>query len=329
MKTKYTFIAVLSVILLLPQMVIAGAEYFTQRQGSYSFYNNIASRGAQYIAFGDNVKTLADYFHNDIPLMKANKGFDLVVTLFGQYDDDYKKHPASYGLRGELRFDFQLFLKENGIDAKWTVEPPCWSLDINNTETGHGGMLKEGKEESLLTELFQVFPLVKEIAPGVRYFDCEARTCGTLVVFNPERPPMWLPVTVREVVTAKLEFYKADPENKGLYDFIKPLVDKMSEDELNAPACYGSDDGILKVNGKGDGLQMMRFNREYWDRTLPPSAVQFIVMRYSEFGHGNLNQDDQKDSEDEYFKNNGHLNYADLVENNLNIEELTQLIQKK
>ena len=116
-------------------------------------------------------------------------------------------------------------------------------------------MLNEGKEGSLLAELFPVFPLVKEIAPGVRYYDCEARTCGNIVVFNPERPEYWLPVTVREVVQAKLKLYKDD---QGLFDFVKTLVDKMSEVELNSPAFNQSDDGILKVNGKGEGLRLDR-----------------------------------------------------------------------
>ena len=39
-----------------------------------------------------------------------------------------------------------------------------------------------------------------------------------------------------------------------IYDFIKPLIEKMSVTELSSPAFYGSDDGILNVNGMGDGL---------------------------------------------------------------------------
>lgn len=303
------------------------SEYLTEEQGSYSFKNNIGSEGQEYVNFGNNVKTLADYFHQNIPVMKANKGFDLRATLFGIGGETYKNRPCNYALRGELTFDFQLFLKdENGVKKKWTVEPPHFECYINNTEAGHGGMINEGNDGSFLKELFVVFPMVKELSVGVRYYDCGPRTCGSLVVFNPDRPDYWLTVTVREVVEAKLKYYKET--DKLIYDFIKPLVDKMSENELNAPAYNTSEDGILQVNGKGIGLQFMRFNPEYWDRSLPSSAVQFISIIYSEYGLGNFSVYDQKKDEAEYLKNNGHPNYSDFVKNELTIKELPGLIQK-
>ncbi len=330
MKFKQILFCISLVILLSPQWLWAQSQYMTEKQGTYLFYNNIKSKGAEYDAFGHNVKTVSDYFYQTIPVMKSNKGFDLSAVLFGQWDDEYKKSSGNYGIRGELRFDFQLFLKENGKEGKWTVEPPSWAIDINNTQTGHGGNLRDGEQGDFLQQLFAVFPMVQKIAPGVDYYDCEERTCGSLVVFNPDRPLYWLPVTVREVVAAKLKFYSTGQDNKMLYDFIKPLVDKMSQDELNAPAFNQSDDGILLVNGKREGLQIMRFNPDYWDRTLPSSAVQFItIIGFSEFGLGNKNADERKNSDAEFLKNNGHPNYADLVKNSLPVKDLVKLISKK
>lgn len=330
MKLKQIFLTLSAVVLLAPQWLLAQPQYMTEKPGTYSFYNNIKSKGAEYAAFGNAVKIVSDYFHQTIPVMKSNKGFDLSAILFGQWDDEYKKIAGNYGIRGELRFDFQLFLKENGKAGKWTVEPPSWALDINNTQAGHGGNLKDGEKGSFLQQLFVVFPMVQQIAPGVDYYDCEELTCGSLVIFNPDRPLYWLPVTVREVVEAKLKFYNTGQDNKMLYDFIKPLVDKMGQDELNAPAFNQSDDGILRVNGKNDGLQIMRFNPDYWDRTLPPSAVQFItIIGFSEFGLGNKTADDQKNADAEFLRHNSHPNYADLVKNSLSIKDLAKLITKK
>ncbi|MDP2424188.1 MAG: hypothetical protein U1C46_06000 [Bacteroidales bacterium] len=309
------------------KMAFSQTVYLTEKQGAYSYYNNTKSKGNDYITFGTNVKTLSDYFHQNTPVMKANKGFDLSALLTGYWDDEYKTCKWNYGLRGELNFDFQLFLKENGKEGKWTVEPPHWQIDINNTETGHGGMLNEGNESSFLKELFAVFPRVKEIAPGVNYYDCEHRTCGSLVVFNPDRPLFWLPVTVREIAEAKLKYYNEN--EKMLYDFIKPLVDKMSEAELNASAFNQSNDGILKLNGKGEGLQIMRFNPDYWDKSLPPSAVQLLTFIYYENGYACLNKEDQEKVNNEYVQNNGHPNYIQEVSNSLKINELNKLIQKK
>jgi len=39
------------------------SEYLTEKQGSYTFKNNTASEGQEYVKFGNNVKTLSDYFH--------------------------------------------------------------------------------------------------------------------------------------------------------------------------------------------------------------------------------------------------------------------------
>ena len=330
MKLKQILFCISAVILLSPQWLCAQSQYMIEKQGTYSFFNNIKSKGAEYVAFGHNVKTVSDYFHQTIPVMKSNKGFDLSTVLFGQWDDEYKKLSCNYGIRGELRFDFQLFLKEKGKESKWTVEPPSWAIDINNTQAGHGGNLKDGGQVSFLQQLFVVFPMVQHIAPGVDYYDCEERTCGNLVVFNPDRPLYWLPVTVREVVEAKLKFYSTGQDNKMLYDFIKSLVDKMGQEELNAPAFNQSDDGILLVNGKHEGLQIMRFNPDYWDRTLPSSAVQFITINgFSEFGLGNKNADDRENSDAEFLRNNGHPNYADLMKNSLPIKDLAKLITIK
>lgn len=99
--------------------------YLTEKQGNYTYFNNTASRGKDYITFGENVKKLSDYFYQNIPIMKANKGFDLSVTLFGYWDDYYKKWDCNYGLRGELTYRFQLFsIDSKGKEGKWTIEPP-------------------------------------------------------------------------------------------------------------------------------------------------------------------------------------------------------------
>jgi hypothetical protein len=250
-----------------------------------------------------------------VPLLANPKGFDLSAVAYGIWDDEYKKNPTNYGMRAEMNFDFQLFLSNGG---KWTVEPPHWNFDINNTESGHGGMNKEGTAGSFLNSLFTVFPFVKEIAPGVHYYDCENRTCGSLIVFNPNRPDYWIPVTVREVVKEKLVYYKEN--DKMIYDFIKPLIDKMSEEELNSPAFNLSDDAILDVNGKGEGLQYMRFNPEYWDKSFPPSAIQFMTFLYSQSSTEDL---------EEHFRNNGYPKYSEKLLQEIDWGKLAGMIERK
>lgn len=75
----------------------------------------------------------------------------------------------------------------------------------------------------------------------------------------------------------------------------------------------------LGANGKNEGLQLMHFNTEYWDKTLLPSAIQFMT-----FGYHQMNQEETE----ERFRNNGHPNYPALLMNSFDQAKLQSLIQK-
>lgn len=207
----------LALVLILASNINAqeSGNYLPEKPGKWVYSSNIKKPGNEYVVFNKNLAVLAEWFHQNVPLLANPKGFDLSAVSYGIWDDEYKKNPANYAMRSEMNFDFQLFLSSGG---KWTIEPPHWNFDVNNTESGHGGMNKEGTAGSFLNSLFTVFPFVQVIVPGVHYYDCENRTCGSLVVFNPNRPDYWLPETVREVVEAKLNFYRDN--DKMIYDFI-------------------------------------------------------------------------------------------------------------
>ena len=93
-------------------------------------------------------------------------------------------------------------------------------------------------------------------------------------------------------------------------------ISDLSDDELNAPAYSGHEEHfVLKVNGKGQGLQLMRFNPKYWDRSLPNYAIQFMTFYYPQMGEVVL---------DESFKNNGHPFYSQLLVNEIDWKKLAQ-----
>lgn len=201
----------------------------------------------------------------------------------------------------------------------------------SGTETGHGTnfggydgyrvQVDDPKLEQVLTdatikisEYFCVFELEKEIAPGIRLYKN-----GSFVIFNPSRPDYWITVTVKEVMQAKMDYWKIKPGDKEVYNYFETAYNKMSEDELNSPAYNGSEDAITDVCGKPDGLQIMRFNPEYWDRNLPRSAVQFFTMYGKESTEAEL---------EESFKNNGYPDYSVILINSFDKEKLQSLIQK-
>ncbi|HCN12325.1 MAG TPA: hypothetical protein PKC37_04335 [Kaistella sp.] len=287
------------------------------------------------IAFEKNVRKISDFFITNSETMKNRKGFDLKMITYGARWNDRTAEwtikpvrPYQFGLRGELVFLFQLFLTNGN---QWTVEPPYMKLYINETETGgHAGLLNDGEANSELKKYFFVSTLRSEIAPGVHYYNSLTNTSGQIVVFNPKRAPYWLPVTVRELTQAKLNYYKNGSESdKAVYDFIKPIVDAMGEEELNAPAFYGSEDAILNVNGKGQGLQIMKFNPDYWDRTLPPSSIQYITIFYNEFGYNCADENCWKSKKAEFYRDNGHSEFWEEITKEIPLEKLGNLIDKK
>ncbi|MDP3180890.1 MAG: hypothetical protein Q8M67_03675, partial [Bacteroidota bacterium] len=302
----------------------------------------IKTPGAEVLAFNKNLATVAEWFHQNVPMLTNPKGFDLNAWAYGQWDDYYKLKKSSYSLRAEIDFGFQLFYSKGG---KWIIEPPHYSFDINDTETGHGTNpnynyfsvsehdpfsvknISPAQKKAIndavdqLNGIFAVFPFSKELTPGVHVYKESVNGYSShIIVFNPERPPYWIPLTLKELAEIHLDYYTSQ-KDEFLLPQLKKEIAELSEEELNAPAYSGHDTHfVLKANGKEEGLQLMRFNPDYWDKSLPPSAIQFMT-----FGYLKMSQEETE----ERFKNNGHPNYPSLLMNSFNLEELAGLIKRR
>lgn len=308
-------------------------KYQPDKPGSTKTESNLWQfSGNEKSNYENNLAKVTSVFTKNNSVLASPKGFDLHIWYFGMYDDNYKLRQCNYGIRSEIRFDFELFILENGKETKWTVEPPNYKLYINNTASGHGsnfcnyeGYKVQDDDPSLeihfdkavagLCDLFVVFPLEKEIAPGIRLYGD-----GNLVVFNPDRPSFWVPVTVKEVMELKMIYYNIrEADRQFVYPYLKEAFDKMTPDELNAPA-YNGGDPVFDVTAKKEGLQIMRFNKEYWDRSLPETAIQFVTLNYKFTDDAEMQ---------ESINNNGHTDYPALTVNAINLNELAGLIEKK
>jgi len=313
--------------LLMPVLSMAqpeSAKYLPDKPGKWSYKSNIKTPGTEVVALNKNLATLADWFHQNVPMLANPKGYDLDTWVYESWDDHYKLSKRNYALRASMDFNFQLFFRTGG---KWTVEPPHYSFSINSAGFGAGYSTFNNVEDdpslekaiddagTKMNEVFVVFPFVKSLAPGVNYYDCEVRNCGSLVVFNPARPAFWVPITVNELSELYLKYYKLKNKtelDRMLYAQLENEIAELSEEELNGPAFSGHDTHfVLKANGKGEGLQLMRFNPDYWDRSLPPSSIQFMTFNYSEF----KNKEEKDYEAYEHFKNNGYPTYSILLYN--------------
>ncbi len=320
------------------------SEFLPDKPGKWSFKCNKSGQTTTELEFCKNQANVAEWFHQNTPILNKPVGFDLAAVSFEIWDDNYKRNAANYGMRSEIVFEFQLFLVDLARGGKWVVEPPSYRFYINNTEGGHGtnpnykyysdseydhaGVknFSPAQEKTIndavvkLNGIFAVFPLVKALAPGVDiYLESSDSHFSQMIVFNPDRPPYWLPVTVKELADMYLEFYSCQ-EDEFLLPYLKQEIADFSEEELNTPAYSGHDTHVvLKANGKNEGLQLMRFNPDYWDKSLPPSAIQFMTFVYPEMTDTQM---------EEYYQNNGHPHYGQLLANQVNWSEVASLIMQ-
>jgi hypothetical protein len=120
-----------------------------------------------------------------------------------------------------------------------------------------------------------------------------------------------------------LQYYKIRNKiemDRLLLEQLQKEISELSEEELNAPAFSGHDEHfVLKVNGKGEGLKLMRFNPNYWDRTRPKSDIQFMTFYYPQMDEVAIA---------ESYKNNGHPFYSQLLVDEIDWKKVLGLIKK-
>jgi hypothetical protein len=293
-------------------------NFETIRQTNAELYNNQV----------ETIKSFVNELVASSVLLTEKKGFDLnvVVNGYGNMNEKnkWKQKDYEYGIITELCFQFQMFYKKGG---KWANYCPNWCFKLNAPLYGKSLPFQDLHSNiKVLNEAFLVFPQVKELAPGVRFYHNEAGK-GELVFFNPNRPDFWLPVTVKEIVDARLK-YTAENE-KEVYEMMKAQVDKLSEIELNEPAYYeiSEENFLLNVNGRKTGAPIMRFNPDYWDKTLPRAVIQYFAFPYFEI----FDKDKWEKEREIFFRNNhGRIDY--IREAPLSItdfKKLSAIIQKK
>lgn len=332
-------------------------EFLTDKQGEYVVKSQLNTcPGLDIATYSANLKTVTGWFKKNNPVFIPPKGFDAIVTMGGNICDD-DRHSSYYGIMSHIHFAFYYFYLQNGEMKQATgwsahgteikINNPTSNIgstfDESGFKTGDPPALKQPLEEALakLKQYYTTNPVEREISPGVTLFKG-----GYLLVFNPDRPWIWKPVTVGELMEAELAYYRIKKEidsinyqktlekwaklnytppaitNISVYDILIKDYRSFSAEELNQPASINRDGGnITGIRADGAGMPVMKFNAECWDRNLPPTAVQFISLEY---------RPATKDELQQFVKrNDGLTDYVSLYMNNLPIEELNVLIHKK
>lgn len=236
----------------------------------YSLYQSFTK--AEMTANLERIKELVSNVRQD-PVLTDIKGFMGRARIY----DISKKLSCTYGIPARVSFEFSDYLYSKGKITYNSIEPPEWTILLNNISGYWNGF---NTEKCMFTTPFNK----KTIAPGVDVYDN-----FTFVIYDPSRPPYWLPVTVEEAFAVAREDAKKEKDEiaaKYMNDFVEKEWAAISPANLKNQAYFGG--GITRVSdasGFGDQKNLfppiVKVNPDYWNKNLPKSAIQLIVLTMS------------------------------------------------
>lgn len=227
------------------------------------------------------------------PVFINQKGFNCETYVFAKNCPD----KYGYGIPGSVRFGFGDWFMNKGQAVYYKIEPPSWSVTLNQFDGFVGSDF--GLDASKPTDPpkagfnFEKWKSVNDKMKECYYIVGEKEVLGNgvdryvsevIVIYNPERPPYYLPVKFRELAELKIEYWKLHPD-KIQSDLILPMLEaeyaQFSEAERDGWAYNNTSDNrspMLGITTTPGPQPVVRFNPDYWDRKLPRSAIQFITF---------------------------------------------------
>ena len=202
------------------------------------------------------------------PVLSEMKGFDGRARI---YNYSMCHEEGIYGVPARISFEFAAWYRlKDGKEVRGLIEPPEWSLMINRLQAGCSSDGFSRKPD------FFTVPEKKEtIEPGIDVYDGEC-----YVVYNPNKPDYWLPVTVKEafdVVFAENKRLKDDIQREYAMKFLNEEWAAIPAEDWNKPATFS---GMLSRVGTKPGFPLiMKLNPAYWDKNRPKSDIQIIYFR--------------------------------------------------
>ena len=230
------------------------------------------------------------------------------------------KEVSGYGIPARISFEFSSFSRrKDGTVIFNTIEPPEWSLYINQAKPGWGASYSHDAKRGYFTA-----PLRKRtVEPGIDVYDGE-----WFVVYDPARPPYWIPVTVSEAFAAVRENSKKEENEiaaKYLDEFIEKEWNEIPEEFYDKPAYFGG--GISRVYYKpgADGMDsifpgIVKVNPEYWNRELPRSAIQIINFNAIQ------NKKYLRQLKEEYLQKNSTSHDLKRFEESFDMDDIRRLV---
>lgn len=186
------------------------------------------------------------------------------------------KEPGGYGIPSRVSFEFSSYYrKRDGTVTCHPYEVPEFSLLINKVEPRWQSTYSPSVKRGYFTA-----PLDKKTPePGIDVYGGE-----WFVIYDPSRPPYWIPVTVREAFVAARENANEEKNEvavKMLNELINKEWNEIPEEFHDKPAYFGGVIARVTYRSGSDNQdsifpRIVKVNPEYWNRELPRSAIQII-----------------------------------------------------
>jgi hypothetical protein len=244
------------------------------------------------------------------PMLAQPKGFESKARIYNVICNDQDR----YGVPARISFEFcSWFLNKNGTPVYNAIEPPEWSIIINKQRVHAGANFEADKA-------YFTVPSNKEtIAPGIDLYDGER-----YVLYNPERPPYWLTMTVGEAFS-KLKAYWSSPSNKNdkftaeqFLQMIEAEYAATPKSDMDKPA---HNKGDIGATADASFPLIVRANPDYWNKNLPKSAIQ--ILSFTKINNRRFLETRTKEA----LENNSISYHVYRFEESLNFDTLKSLLQ--
>jgi hypothetical protein len=272
-------------------------QWLPDQPGKWSFHHKIHGEVEKYkltstelITFQQKIDAIAETFHQN-PVLKNPVGFEPSLNVMVWPDDKvgFKTISLANAII-EYRIAIQfcpLFRDESGNVKKHCTEVTSCDIHVNQPRATSENYLHYSaselhpapeKLEIAAPNLSKIFvkPLVaKELAKGVTAYQS-----GIIIISDPKRP-YWIPVKSGELFDQITEYFKIVQEKDNSYSYVIEAIEQekgvFTPEQLEGPA-YFTTDNISGVTAVKNNSPLVRFNPDYFDRSLPRTSIQLMAV---------------------------------------------------
>jgi hypothetical protein len=250
------------------------------------------------------------------PVLTDLKGYDGRARIYNVNC----KYAGGYGIPSRISFEFASWYRlKDGTPARGLIEPPEWSLYINQAIPGWGASYGHDAKHGYFTA-----PLRKKtVEPGIDVYDGE-----WFIIYDPSRPPYWIPVTVNEAFAAVRESMNSEKDEIAatyLKEYVEKEYAEIPESDRDKRAYFGGGVSRVSASHGAEGQDsifpyIMKVNPEYWNMDLPRSAIQLINFNSIQ------NKEYLRKIKEEYLQNNSTSYNVKRFEESYGMDDIRRLV---